>query len=350
MPNRHTRNGSTTAERPGKGRQRHNRKAENAGGNEPRTGSARAEQHEKSRPECRGGVAPGSAARRANTPAESRGGRNAPSARAGKPSPKPKRAAAARNKQGQAGSANRAGRRPARAGSGLIETVRDHPVPAALVGAGVAWLVYEGVRRHYPEAIYDRTRDALESAGEGISSFGEKVSDAASSTGERFREQFDQSAAASRERTARFGRSVKSGAARLGEMVRDGASAAGHAVEQGYDYGREALGDLWQNHPLACGVGVLALGVATGMMLPSTDAERRAAGERARRILDRVGSAGRGLLDQGRQVADRVLHKGTSTLADEAEREGLTPERLARKVRRIARRVGEAVTDTAEGE
>jgi phage-related tail protein len=232
----------------------------------------------------------------------------------------------------------------------LIETVLEHPVPAALVGAGVAWMVYEGVRRRYPEAVYERTKDALETVGEGFSSIGEKVSEAAASTGESFRDQFEESAAASRERTARFGQSVKAGAARVGEMVRDGASAAGYAIEQGYDSGRGALGDLWQNHPLACGVGVMALGVAAGLMLPATQAERRAAGERSRRLLERAGNAGRGLLNQGKEIAGRVLNKGASTVADEAEREGITPERLARKVRRIARRVGEAVSDAAEGE
>lgn len=333
MANRNTKNGSAVEEQSSHRRQREQKSVPEAG-RRANPGRRQAKRGGRENADDSGDAGP------SNGAAGSRGARKDRPAGSGSHARRPGRAG-----RDQAGGRSR----PARP-SGLIETVRGHPVPAALVGAGLAWLVYESVRRHYPEAVYEQTKDALGSVGEGLSLFGEKLSDAAASTGESFREQFNDSAEASRERTARFGRSVKSGAARLDDMARDGTSAVGHGVERGYEYGRDALADLWQSHPLACGIGILAIGVTAGMLLPPTQIERGAMGERSKRLLERAGKAGRGLLDQGKELTNRVLHQGTSTLSSEAEREGLTPDRLAKKVKRIARRVGEAVSDAAEGE
>jgi hypothetical protein len=64
--------------------------------------------------------------------------------------------------------------------------------------------------------------------------------------------------------------------------------------------------------------------------------------------------AGRELMQQVQETSSAMLGEATEAIAREAEREGLSPERLGRKIRRAARHVRDvlvdAVADAAVGE
>ena len=243
-----------------------------------------------------------------------------------------------------------------------VETIRDNPVPAMLIGAGaagLAWLAYEGARRQYPQAIYEKSKEALGSAagtvGEGLSgaahAVGGRLAQGAEALRETFQGSFEHSVGATRDRVSQLGSRLgvyaQTGVSRTGEVLRDGASAVGEGVQHGYEYSRDAMADLWENHPLAVGMGLLALGVAAGMLLPATGLERRLMGERSQGLRDRAKTAGRELVSQGKELAEKVVSTGASAAAAEAERVGLTPERLTRKVKRVAGRVRKAVAEAA---
>src|SRR5690606_29272661 len=44
------------------------------------------------------------------------------------------------------------------AGDSLMETIRDNPVPAAMVGIGLGWLVYASQQRNRPHPRFRRTQ------------------------------------------------------------------------------------------------------------------------------------------------------------------------------------------------
>jgi len=59
--------------------------------------------------------------------------------------------------------------------------------------------------------------------------------------------------------------------------------------------------------------------------------------------------AGRELVQQVKDVSGVVLSEATEAIAREAEREGLSPQRLGRKIKRAASQVRDALIDAASG-
>ena len=114
--------------------------------------------------------------------------------------------------------------------------------------------------------------------------------------------------------------------------------------------GKEKIGNLWHDHPLAVGAGILAVGVAAGMMLPISKAEKSLVSGVSGRFADRVKNTGKELLEQGKEMASNVFKETGEALGEEMEREGLTPDKLSKKVKRIAGRIKDVVSDAVEGD
>lgn len=244
------------------------------------------------------------------------------------------------------------------AGRAAMNTVREHPVATSMIGAGLAAgiaAVAIGAaqrpargkkhKKHHgkhDQGLLDRAREAFdsarESAGETVESVRESAWDAYESAKEGVSDAVSE-----------LGEYAESGLHKAGDALKNGAAAVGQGVERGYEYSREKAGDLWENHPLLVTTGFLALGLAAGMLLPLSRAERKAMGRTAGKVTNRVKSKGRELLEQGKELADRVASETTDVLRSGAAREGLSPEKVARKVKRIAGRLKDVVTDVAEG-
>ncbi|MEA2734660.1 MAG: hypothetical protein QOE14_1111, partial [Humisphaera sp.] len=111
--------------------------------------------------------------------------------------------------------------------------------------------------------------------------------------------------------------------------------------------GSRDWGNLY-NHPLVICATAAAVGAAAAYFLPSTDLENRMMGKSADRVNRRLRKATRGLFGEGENVFSRAISEVTSAAAREAEREGLTPDRLGRKVKRIVSHVRQAVTDAVD--
>jgi hypothetical protein len=232
------------------------------------------------------------------------------------------------------------------AGARTANTVREHPIASSIVGAGIAagvtalairatWtpaqagLRRSGTRRRQTPGMMDRAREAFES------------------TRESARETVSEAVGHVRESAAEWGEYAEAGIERAGEALKRGAAAVGEGVERGYEYTRETASDVWENHPLLVTAGFLALGVAAGMLLPATMSEQNWVGEKAGELTDRVTSKGRELLDEGRKLAGRVTDEAGHVLRRESDRAGLTPKKVAKKVKRIAGRVTNAVSEAA---
>jgi len=125
-------------------------------------------------------------------------------------------------------------------------------------------------------------------------------------------------------------------------------SVVGQAAHGGFQRGKEFSARSWQDHPLFICVAALAAGVAAGMLLPGSPAEDRTMGKASDRITGRLRNAAQDLLGQGREVVGRVVSEATDTVTREAEREGLTPDRLGKKVKRVVSQVRQAVNDAIE--
>jgi Protein of unknown function (DUF3618) len=272
-------------------------------------------------------------------------------------------------------------------------TVRDNPVPVALLGTGLAWLMLSRPRPHrpyyededlYPEgaaAEYDDEaglgeRDTM--AGAEGTTADKGFADSATATAEAARtkvqglaegaqelgrdwatgaresaQEWSAGARAAAERAGARARRVGAGArdrlSDTGDYLRD--SARGAQARAGA-YGRRmqrGFFDTLHEQPLVLGAVGLAVGAAIGAALPATETEDDWMGDTRDRLKDRAAQTGREQLAKAGAAAGAAY----GAAREEAGRQGLTGEgavAAAEGVARKAERVVEAASDAAKSE
>jgi ElaB/YqjD/DUF883 family membrane-anchored ribosome-binding protein len=232
--------------------------------------------------------------------------------------------------------------------SNLIKTVRDNPVPAALVGLGLGWLFMEGNKDdHYTNGDYpyydrpysrytyasdsennftrqagrtarqlkDKTNEAVHNAENTVSDVAHKAGEAVQDLGERAGNVVDR---------------VQNSAEELAQQAQMGAQHLGDEVQQQARYlrrqtayqGRRAKSSfqqLLQENPLAVGAAVLAIGAMVGLSLPGTEQEDELMGETRDDLVHRA-------QDVVKETTDKVRH-----VAEEAQRAGVEATKEAVK-------------------
>jgi hypothetical protein len=196
--------------------------------------------------------------------------------------------------------------------SNLGASVRHNPMPVALAGIGIAWLMMSS-RRGYTRSGRDEYGDddlddghidspgARQRAREAVDGVKAAVRSARDSTAE--------SAATVRERAAQMTDSARLRARRLKEGAR-------HNMERargGYDY-------VLREQPLALGAIGLAIGAVIAATLPRTRQEDEWMGDARDRVADAARDSAREKLRQ----AERVAAAAKGAAAAEAERQGVT--------------------------
>jgi ElaB/YqjD/DUF883 family membrane-anchored ribosome-binding protein len=242
----------------------------------------------------------------------------------------------------------------------VVDTVKQNPMPALLIGAGVAWMIYESTRdksdiyrerrylndpegmRYDPDLHYDRPLDyppgESKWAEQGSSKFGEmkeNLSDKAHEAADTVKDKLSHAGDVAREKAQH----MKERAGELGHRVSE-------RTREAYEHTRERVATTAEQHPLELGLVCLAAGVIAGLAMPTPNAVNRSIGPAADRLRERTREAGREMMDKGKHVAEAALH----AVKDEAEAQGLTPENLRGKATEVAERGMEAGRETARRE
>ena len=151
------------------------------------------------------------------------------------------------------------------AGTSVLDTIKENPIPAAMIGIGIGWLLFGGASRarRSPERTMHRYRlDAGQSYGYMAHDAGETVS------------HFAQDA---RHRVADV-----AGEARMrGQRVARGAGRQIMRAERGVE-------NTMRENPLALGAVAIAIGAAIGLSLPHTQVEDEWMGDTKERLLHRA--------------------------------------------------------------
>jgi ElaB/YqjD/DUF883 family membrane-anchored ribosome-binding protein len=248
-------------------------------------------------------------------------------------------------------------------GRGIWDTIRENPIPAGMVGVGLAWLIanrsdsdeydtrrygYEysydrGERTHRmgPSVPYtpgrdrdyssmdprDRYAGASYSAGatEGESHGLRDAMDSAQSKmhdgAETVRDTVGDAVDTAREAAGDAVDTVRDAAGDAVHAVRDAASGvvdrAAHGIDRAQDQVSEWAGDARRGamrverrveyaareNPLAAGAVALAAGLVAGLMIPETRREHRLMGDTRDRMMDRAGEMTHKAADKVREVA-----------------------------------------------
>lgn len=248
----------------------------------------------------------------------------------------------------------------------LKHQVARNPLPAALIGAGIAWLMLSngrsstnGSARAHGETLRWQAERAKRRAAEAAERAGQSVGDTVEAAAERARrlgaeaghrisetaEQWSSAAADEarstmgavsdivgeagarvQETTSSVTTAVKDTAASAYNSVTDTASRTAAAVSQSAKHighstavsGRSFIGFCREQPLVLVGLGV-ALGAAIGALLPSTETEDRLMGDASDETKRRVQNAAEEQYEKVKAVGER----GLEAVQQEAEKQGL---------------------------
>jgi hypothetical protein len=184
--------------------------------------------------------------------------------------------------------------------------IRDNPLPAALIGMGLAWLITGGK---------SPAKAAFGAVGNGLSTLGSQMSEGVRSASD----------------------AVTDSAASAIEGVRAGASVASI---------RSTVGGILQQQPLLLGAIGLAIGAGVGASLPVSDIETQYLGDASAEFQAKA----RAVVEEKRERASEIAAGVKTTIAEEARVQGLTPDELKatageveQSIKELANYAGDAV-------
>jgi gas vesicle protein len=233
----------------------------------------------------------------------------------------------------------------------IMETVRDNPIPAAMVGIGLGWMYLNSRNDDSRDDYYGRGRDSVgyggRAAGYG-SAYGSRggypsgYGQGAGTSGGYGPEEEEGRLGQMRERASEMGHNFKERASELGheasELGHDVAERtqelAGNVAQRAQDLGhdiadttRKQVGrveDRFYESPLMVGAATMALGLAAGFALPRTRTESRIMGPARDQFVEKVKETAEETTEKVKHVAERVVDEAQETAKEAAEDEGLT--------------------------
>jgi len=254
----------------------------------------------------------------------------------------------------------------------LGRQIRENPMPAALIGLGVLWMMMgdrggrtrtHGVRVQasgtgretgYFEGTGERAQQAAAQMGMGLRTTAETMRDAGESAAERAR----QAAAGAGESMRSMAGSVSETMRHAGEsasewmqQARSATRSAGEGAGQMRQRTMQSFNALVEEQPLVLGAIGLALGAVVGAMLPSTRIEDQYLGETRDQLRDAIAEQGGELYERGKVTATEVYRAA----AEEARAQGLVSgetsgKPLAERAEEVLTKAGEAAKEAAQRE
>ena len=202
--------------------------------------------------------------------------------------------------------------------------IRDNPLPLALVGAGLAWLMLgQGTSSNATASIYTQAKgpDALPLSDKGVST----------STGDMLTEAAGIAASTAQAAVDR----VREGAAELGDRVKNTAGTQNlHSAQQ-----------LLQQDPLVLAAFGVVLGTAIGTLLPHTSLEDEQLGATSAAVRDKASD----VFDQAVEGVKEVAADAYDTIKEEADRQGLSGADTGSLIEKAGKIVSATVSKSEEG-
>ncbi len=241
------------------------------------------------------------------------------------------------------------------AGSSVVETIRQNPIPAALVGLGLGWLFMNrrsgsssqttrysgrggvrGERPYYEDRPYYQERPYYE--GQRSYDYNTGTYGGQRDSGgmmQRGQQAASNVASSVSDRTSNVAGSVSNTASNVASSVSDTASnvastvsdTASNVVDRA-QYQAQRVEDRFENtlqeNPLALAAMAIALGTAVGLAVPQTQRENQLMGEARDTLVERAQEVASDTFDKVQRVAGEVATDATQTAQEQAREQGLT--------------------------
>jgi cell division septum initiation protein DivIVA len=232
------------------------------------------------------------------------------------------------------------------------ETIRQNPIPAAMVGIGLGWLFMN--RRSaapYRSARYGYTGDRMYSSGQA--NYGDtyysnrydfgrgdlrsqgyrsesgalhRVQETAGNVANRAQETAENVASRAQETVANVANKAQE---TVGDFTERAQETAGAFADQA-QYQAQRIEDRFQQtlyaNPLAVAAVSLALGAAVGLAVPQTRKEDELMGEARDNLIDKAQTVAQDTLEKVQRVAGDVIEEAQTTAQQAAKDQGLVKE------------------------
>jgi ElaB/YqjD/DUF883 family membrane-anchored ribosome-binding protein len=205
-------------------------------------------------------------------------------------------------------------------GSTLMDSIRQNPLPAALIGIGAGWLFMSARRTaaerdrwrsRYEPGYYDQGYGRYSSRDYGYRDYG------APRRGQYSGQQYGQQYSSSQQDNGKMGQvadNVKDKLSDVGDRAQDMTDTmkerASDMADQAQWQAQRARGWLermWDENPLVVAGAALAGGALLGLSIPATDAERQMMGEASGNVLQKAA-------DTAQDVTQNVTEKAQQTM------------------------------------
>lgn len=216
----------------------------------------------------------------------------------------------------------------------LARQARQHPVPALLIGSGIAWLISESRDGGSHSHPHSHPHSGHPSNGHDSQSTLKGARDAAMDAFSKTEEKLHHAASA-----------VSSQAHHAMDHTKSAARRITHELKDGYEIGTRRFGRACDEYPLAVGLAMAAMGALVGLALPRSRQEDRLMGESSDRMMGEAKDLAHGLAESGMAVGTRVVE----AVKEEASQQGLTGENLGAKISELVE-MGTQVAHKAKDE
>jgi ElaB/YqjD/DUF883 family membrane-anchored ribosome-binding protein len=203
------------------------------------------------------------------------------------------------------------------AGSGIMETIRANPLPAALTGIGLGWLLVSATRStsrparyrgsaypydyDYPPLYEGRTTTT--SGGTSVPSPGEALG--------RARDRVGESASQAQDRASEVASQAQDRVSNLTDQARYQARRASTTFER-----------MVRENPLAMGALAVGTGAAVGLAIPQSTQEHEVMGEARDTLVEKAQEKAQ----EAQEKVQRVAEEAQSAAKEEASNQGLTDQ------------------------
>lgn len=274
---------------------------------------------------------------------------------------------------------NEANRKVEGVGNNLSQTIRDNPLPVAVIGLGLGWLLlsernkrdaygmenypYRGAnnRYYYDEAndesfiedarqrvshaasavgnrtteIKNRVTDVVQDAGDAVtdvaSNAGEAVGDTAQRAGETISDAASRVSDSVTQTAGRIGETAEKVQERAGEVTSKTMQEADRLRHEAEWRSRMAVNrtrqSFWHNmeeNPLAVGAILAVAGAAVGAAIPASEYENKLLGETRDRLVDEAKVRAQDVVERVQSVVDETQRAVVTEAKDAARRQNLT--------------------------
>ena len=240
----------------------------------------------------------------------------------------------------------------------MSDTVRANPLPVALIGLGLGWLLmsdrskrqqyemrgqygttgyryYEG--NNDPAAldqVRHRVGDAADAVQDRAADLQDRISGTAQRVGENVSETAQRTGEAVRETAYRMGESVGHTAEMVQERAADMSNQARNEADRlaaearwraqnGVERTRQTFWETMEQTPLTLGAIVLIAGAAVGASIPSTGYENRLMGDTRDRLMDEAKTRAQDTVDRVQTVLQEAQQAAVTEAKSAAQRENL---------------------------